>query len=188
VGWQDGVEGLADGVVVIPKLAADLFLSFVAQNGVTRDLLDEVGDGGDEFDFAFAAEGVEPFLGLALHDGDVVRHLVVAEGFVEDGTLFDVGLVGGEEADAAEDSLEEAVGLFHVQAFVGFGEEEFMVVGANDDGDGLVEELDGEDGAEGVVAALEEALAVFVKFENVAEEGETAGEHGWGGFHDVISL
>ena len=187
VGRQQRVQPAGELEVQVPELAPGGFAEGAAHQGMGRHVLDDLGQRGGDVNLAFLAQQIQPALDFLVHDLDVADHLVALEGRVQDRALLVVGLGGGGEGHVPEHGAQEAVGLAHVEALVGLVEEDLVVLRANQDGGRLRAKLDGEDRAEQLVAALEEALAIVLEFQGITQQGEARHDRR-GGFHGKLLL
>ena len=145
------------------ELLAELQADQARRGGVDGQLGEEV----EQVDLAFVAPVGDHLLDFALDGGGVALHLLAAQRRVVQHLLAPLG-AGVEHHALAEDRRHERVGLGLVEILVGGPEEELVGLGAREQDDVFVDELEPADVAAFVADALHQSDRVGPELLEVA--------------------
>ena len=140
-------------VVVLGEPVVELLAELQPDQAGGRRVDGELGEEVQQFDLAFIAPVGDHLLDFALDGGRMALHLLTAQRRVVQHLLAPLG-TGVEDHALAEDRRHERVGLGLVEILVRGTEEELVRLGAGQEDDVLVDQLEPPD----VTALLADAL------------------------------
>ena len=154
-------------VVVLREPVVELLAELQPDQAGRRGVDGQLGEEVEQFDLAFVAPVGDHLLDFALDGGGVALHLLAAQRGVVQHLLAPLG-AGVEHHALAEDRRHERVGLGLVEILVGGAEEELVGLGAGQQDDVLVDQLEPADVAALVADALHQTDRVGAEFLEVA--------------------
>ena len=170
-------------VVVVREPAVELFAELQPDQAGRRGVDGQLGEEVEQFDLAFVAPVGDHLLDFALDGGRMALHLFTAQRRVVQHLLAAFG-AGVEHHALPEDRRHERVGLGLIELGVRRAEEELVRLGAGQQDDVLVDQLEPADVAALVADALHqpdrigaELLEVSVFFFAAGNPGHDRGGH-----------
>ena len=164
-------------VVVVREPAVELFTELQSDQAGRRGVDGQLGEEVEQFDLAFVAPVGDHLLDFALDGGRMALHLLAAQRRVVQHLLAAFG-AGVEHHALPEDRRHERVGLGLIEIGLRRAEEELVRLGAGQQDDVLVDQLEPADVAALVANALHQSDRIGAKLLEVSVFFFAAGNPG----------